>query len=182
MKNKIQWNLIPSLLVIGGCLALSQVAQAQPAFHGTLTIRLDGEITASDMMEMMGSTMTMPSTLGEANMLTIPATGEVGQGTGDFTKLKITHGDTVAFSTTMWMPGTSGGISFGGDSGLMITIYNEMFISEGKHDLHINSPVSVMDMTSPDFGIANGELNGYFVSNAKGVISGYFTIDIPVEQ
>ena len=197
MKNIIQWNLVPSLLVVGGCLALSQVAQAEPAFHGTVTIRVEGDITSWTPMDMggmggMGGMEKSGGPLGEANMLTIPAKGGVvGPSTGDVAALRLRRGDPVAFSATTLMPpmsmgmmgempGTSEMFTFAADSGLSVTSDGVTFSSTGPEELEVEAMVTVVDASKPDYGTATGELYGYFISNDEGVISGWFTIDVPV--
>ena len=90
MKNANQWNLIPSLVVIGSCLAASPVATAHPGpisnpppkFHGSLTVTVDGAIMA------MGG-----ASLGTASMLMLPANQEFVTGAfDDFASFDLEHG------------------------------------------------------------------------------------------
>jgi len=193
MKNINPFKLITSLVILGSCLAFSPVAQAQPAFHGNLTFRVDGDIAASAPDASMGG-MEMPTTtVGDANTLTIATNAVVGSATGDFAALEIKHGGAITLSTGTLAPpmvmemgrmgsmlmGTEEGFAFAADSGLSVTSDDLIFSSPGPNRLHVYAPVMVMDSAAPNYGMAYGELNGYFVSDKKGVITGYFTIYVP---
>jgi len=193
MKNINPFKLITSLVILGSYLAFSPVAQAQPAFHGNLTFRVGGDIAASAPDASMGG-MEMPTTtVGDANTLTISTNAVVESANGDFAALKITHGSAITLASGTLAPpmvmemggmgsmlmGTEEGFAFAADSGLSVTSDDLIFSSPGPNRLHVYAPVMVMDSAAPNYGMAYGELNGYFVSDKKGVITGYFTIYVP---
>src|SRR5215470_5375240 len=61
MKKTTKLTLVRSLVVLGSCLAFSQVAQAVPKFHGTLTMNFNG----------MTMFMGMGGDLGSSSMVMI---------------------------------------------------------------------------------------------------------------
>jgi hypothetical protein len=178
MKNINQWNLIPSLVVIGSCLAASPVAKARPLpgsnpapkFHGSLTVTVEGGIMA------MGG-----ASLGTASMLMLPANAEFVTGASDdFASFRFERGDTVSFSSTMLMPGTQEMLMFPDAPELMVTTGGETFTSVGPNVLHVEAQATVMDMSDPNFGASGGVLMGDFYSEEDGTVRGTFTVTFPV--
>ena len=101
MKTTIKLSLIRSVVALGSCLALCQVAQAAPKFHGTLTMNFNG-------MTMYGG---MEPGLGNASMVMFMMGGEsVTQYTGDFAVLGAKRGEAV-MGPDMIMAGMSMGAS-----------------------------------------------------------------------
>jgi len=99
MKTTTKLTLVHSLVVLGSCLAFSQVAQAVPKFHGTFTISFSG-------MTMYG--VTRPG-LGNASFLMLMMGSEsVAHSDGDFAVMGAKRGDTV-LGPTMIMAGMSMG-------------------------------------------------------------------------
>ena len=199
MKNINPFKLITSLVILGSCLVFSPVAQAQPAFHGTLTFQVEGPITVTNGMSMgmmdAGRTVSTPL-LNDSTTLAISTNAVVGSATGDFAALKIKHGSAITLGSgtvgppmEMAMPGMGDmlmgsleGFSFAANSGLYISSDLLLVTSPGPNRLHFYAPVTVTDSTdstAPDYGMAYGELNGYFTADKKGVITGYFTIYVP---
>jgi hypothetical protein len=207
MKNINPFKQITSLVILGSCLAFSPVGQAQPAFHGNLTIQVEGPITASigttgmggmggmamvdtDSTALSDTTLSTNTTL---NLSTNSPNAVVTSGTGDFAALKIKHGSAVTLSggplappSVMSMPGmgsmlmgTTVMFSFAANSGLFVSSELLIFNSPAPNRLHVYAPVLVQDTAAPNYGMAYGELNGYFTIDKKGVITGYFTIYVP---
>src|SRR5690349_18890271 len=85
MKKTTQFTFIRSLVVLGTCLALSQVAQAVPKFHGTLTMNFSGMTMFMGMGDLGSSTMVMLMMGGET----------VTHSDGDFAVLGVRSGDLV---------------------------------------------------------------------------------------
>src|SRR5690349_13549760 len=102
MKKTTKVTLIRSLVVLGSCLALSQVAQAAPKFHGTLRISISGPIMAG-VMAMGGMDMG----LGNDDMLMVMGTESVALSTGDFAVIGVRRGASV-MAPTMFMNGAFG--------------------------------------------------------------------------
>lgn len=196
MKNINPFKLITSLVILGSCLAFSPVAQAQPAFHGTLTFKVEGPITVTNGMSMgmMDASKTASAPLfDDSTTLAISTNAVVGSATGDFAALKITHGSAITLGSgtvgppmEMAMPGMGemlmGSLeefTFAANSGLFISSDVLFVSSPGPNRLHFYAPVTVTDTTAPNYAIAYGELNGYFTADKKGVITGNFTIYVP---
>ena len=78
-------TLVRSLVVLGSCLAFSQVAQAVPKFHGNLTISFSG------MTMFMGG-----ADLGSSSMVMFMMGNEtVTHSDGDFAVLGVKRGNSV---------------------------------------------------------------------------------------
>src|SRR5262245_50676331 len=89
MKKTTKLTLVRSLVLLGSCLAFSQVAQANPRFHGTLTASINDSI---GIMTMGGMDMVMLMGFG---------TETVTHSDGDFAVLGIKRGDTVTLDGSM---------------------------------------------------------------------------------
>ena len=98
MKKTTKLTLVRSLVLLGSCLAFSQVAQAVPKFLGTLTISFSG----------MPMFMGMGGGLGSSSMLMLMGSESVAQSSGDFAVLGARRGDAV-LGPPMIMAGMSMG-------------------------------------------------------------------------
>jgi len=130
MKRTIKFNLIRSLVVLGSCLGLCQVAQAAPKFHGTLTMNFNG-------MVMYGG---MGPDLGDASMLMLMMGGDtVTHSDGNFAALRVRSGDAVN-GPMMIMQGMSMGAEVtipSVDWSWMESDMGPSFSSTGPNNLHI---------------------------------------------
>jgi hypothetical protein len=137
MKKTTKLTLIRSLVVLGSCLALSQVAQAAPKFHGTLTMNFSG----------MTMYMGMGGDLGSASMLMLMGGETVTHSDGDFAVLGVRRGN-AANGPMMIMEGMSMGAEVSIPSvpgwSWMESDMGPTFSSTGPDNLHI----TIMGMTS----------------------------------
>ena len=90
MKKTTKLTLVRSLVVLGSCLAFSQVAQAVPKFHGNLTMNFNG----------MTMFMGMGGDLGSSSMVMFMTMMGMGGDTvthsdGDFAVLGVKRGNLV---------------------------------------------------------------------------------------
>src|SRR5215471_4953065 len=99
MKKTTKLTLVRSLVVLGSCLAFSQVAQAVPKFRGNLTISFSG----------MTMYMGMGGGLGSSSMLMLMGSESVTHSDGDFAVLKVKRGDAL-LGPPMIMAGMSMGV------------------------------------------------------------------------
>jgi hypothetical protein len=169
MKNINQFNLIPSLVIIGSCLAFSPLATARPVskFHGSLIVTVDGAI-----MPMGGAK------LGTSSMLMLPPNAEfVTVASPDFRAVGLDYGDAVSFSTTMLTPGTQEMLMFPDAPDLMVMTDRATFTSVRKGTgLHVEAQATIMDMADPNYGTSNAVLIGEFYTFEDGSVRGIFTL------
>src|SRR5262250_2948255 len=86
MKKITKLTLVRSLVLLGSCLAFSQVAQAVPKFHGTLTMNFNGMTMFMGMGEDLGSSSMVMLMMGSDT---------VTHSDGDFAVLRVRRGDSV---------------------------------------------------------------------------------------
>ncbi len=170
MKKITKFTLIRSLVVLGSCLALSQVSQAAPKFHGTLTISIRGPIMAGDMA--MGG---MDMGLGNDDMLMVMGTESVALSTGDFAVLGVRRGAAV-MGPSMFMNGMLSMemvmISSAPDWMWMNT-GPDTFSSTGPGSLHITTKGMTMGGKYP---MTEATLTGDFFTDVNGVVKGSLTL------
>ena len=168
MKNINTINLIPSLVVICSCLAASPVANAGPKPGlSPAAVPVHGAIMA-----------VRGDSLGTARVL-LPATAEsVTGGFDDVASIKIESDDAVAFSATLLTSGIQQKVTFPDGTGLMVRTGGATYASVGPNELHVEAPVTVMDVSVPSHRISNGVLRGDFYSDEEGYVTGTFTLSI----
>ena len=175
MKTTVKLSVIRSLVLLASCLALSQVAQAEPKFHGTLTARINDSITImGDMVMTMGF-----------------GTETVTHADGDFAVLGVKRGDTVTLDGSMpgmmmmmmLMPGMGApglpGFSISSVPGWMLMdIGPANFSSSGLGDLQITATGMTMGGGYP---MADATLTFDFVTNEDGSVRGWLTLTASAE-
>ena len=166
MKTTVKLSVIRSFIVLASCLALSQVAQAKPRFHGTLTARINDGI-----MTMGGGT------LGSSFMVMLMGTGTetVTHSDGDFAVLGVKRGDAVMLDGGMLMPGMSEpGFTISSVPGWMLMDTGPAtFSSTGPGNLQITA----MGMTmGGGYPMTDAMLTFDFFTYEDGVVSGSLTL------
>jgi hypothetical protein len=162
-------KLIPSLLVICSCLATSPAAKAGPKPGLTpVAIPVGGAIEA-----------VRGTSLGTARVL-LPATAESVTGAfDDVASFKIEGDDAVSFSATLLTPAMQERVTFPDGTGLMVTTGGATYASVGPNELHVEAPVTVMDVSDPSHRTSNWLLIGDLSLDEDGSIKGIYTLSAP---
>jgi hypothetical protein len=170
MKTTVKLSVIRSLIVLASCLALSQVVQAKPKFHGTLTASINDSIMVmGDMVMLMGF-----------------GTETITHSDGDFAVLGVKRGDTVTLDgsmpgmmmMTMLMPGMGApglpGFTISSVPGWMLMgIGPATFSSSGLGDLQITATGMTMVGGYP---MTDATLTFAFFTDEDGSVRGSITL------
>jgi len=170
MKKTVKLTLIRSFIVLASCLALCQVAQAKPRFHGTLTASInDGIMMMGDMVMLMGF-----------------GTETVTHSDGDFAVLGVKRGDTVTLDGSMsgmmmmWML-----MPDMGEPGFTISsVSGWMLMGTGPATSSSTGPgnlqISAMGMTmGGGYPMTDAMLAFDFSTDKDGVVRGSLTVSAP---
>jgi hypothetical protein len=176
MKTTVKLSVIRSVILLASCLALSQLAQAEPRFHGSLRARID------DGIMLMGDPDPMVMLMGAD-------TETITHSDGDFAALGVKRGDTVTFDggmpgmmmMIMLMPGWS-------DPGFTISsVPGWMWMGTGPATFSSNGPgnlkVTATGMTmGGGFPMIDTVLTFHFSTDEDGVVRGSLTLTASSEQ
>ena len=167
MKTTVKLSVIRSFIVLASCLALGQVAQAKPGFHGTLTASIDdGIMIMGDMVMLMGF-----------------GSETVTHADGDCAVLGVKRGDTVTLDgsmpgmmmMTMLMPGW-------GEPGFTISsVPGWMLMDTGPATFSSTGPdnlqITALGMTmGGDYPMTDATLIFDFSTDEDGVVRGSITL------